>query len=190
MYLFCVSVVNVSASFLAGEVEFDSDGGSHNVRCPRYAVVQVSRAWQHSIALTLPLVQAVCMTPLQLLSHTCPLCAVCTVSKWFTLCCFVVPPRQYATAPSLSIQVNNAAHTAHAAHFSQQTSFIATPTLPSVSLLTLGLCAAHAGFTSPIAVVRRLNNDTREDLVDLLSSTDCVLHPELYTLAIRFDNNS
>ena len=36
------SVIDVSASYLAGEVEFRSENGSRAVRCPRHALVQVS----------------------------------------------------------------------------------------------------------------------------------------------------
>ena len=36
------------------------------------------------------------------------------------------------------------------------------------------------------AVVRRLNDRTRDELIHALSSTDCTLHPNLYTLAVRF----
>ena len=38
------------------------------------------------------------------------------------------------------------------------------------------------------AVVRRLAGHTRDQLIAALSSTDCTLHPNLYKLAVRFDD--
>jgi len=36
-------------------------------------------------------------------------------------------------------------------------------------------------------VVQRLKNSTRLELIKALSGTDCTVHPNLYELAVRFD---
>ena len=47
------------------------------------------------------------------------------------------------------------------------------------------LCALR--HWSLLTVVRRLKDSTRSELIKALSGTSCTLHPNLYTLAVRFD---